>query len=135
VTISTGERGEALAWLRVVTIGAAVLLALFVLPGPWGVVAVAGAALWEVLEKAYWYHRTRGIPVAVGPEAIIGRRVAVVASCRPKGKVQLSHERWNASCSRGAEIGETVIVEAIDQLTLIVSPATAGTPPPAPRSY
>jgi membrane protein implicated in regulation of membrane protease activity len=108
----------------VVTIGVAVLLALFVLPAPWGVVAVVGAVLWEIAEKAYWFQSTRGIPVAVGPEAMIGRRVVVVAPCRPEGKVQLSHERWNASCSRGAEIGDTVVVEAIDRLTLIVSPAT-----------
>jgi membrane protein implicated in regulation of membrane protease activity len=117
----------------VVTIGVAVLLALFVLPGLWGVVAVVGAVAWEILEKAYWFQRTRGIPVAVGPEAMIGRRVAVVAPCRPEGKVQLSHERWNANCSRGAEIGDTVIVEAIDRLTLIVSPATAGATPASPR--
>ena len=115
-----------------VTIGVAVLLALFVLPAPWGVVAVVAAVVWEVVEKAYWFQRTRGIPVAVGPEAMIGRRVAVVAPCRPEGKVQLSHERWNANCSRGAEIGDTVIVEAIDRLALIVSPATVGTTP-SPR--
>jgi membrane protein implicated in regulation of membrane protease activity len=116
----------------VVTIGVAVLLALFVLPDPWGLVAVVGAVVWEALEKAYWFRRTRGIPVAVGPEAMIGRRVAVVTPCRPEGTVQLSHERWNANCSRGAEIGDTVVVEAIDRLTLIVSPATAGTTPPSP---
>jgi membrane protein implicated in regulation of membrane protease activity len=110
----------------VVTIAVAVLLALFVLPGLWGAVAVAGAVVWEVLEKAFWCRRTRGIPVAVGAEAMIGRRVAVVASCRPEGKVQLSHERWNARCGPGAEIGDTVVVEAIDRLTLIVSPANGG---------
>jgi membrane protein implicated in regulation of membrane protease activity len=118
----------------VVTIGVAVLLALFVLPGPWRLVAVVGAVAWEILEKSYWFRRTRGIPVAVGPEAMIGRRVAVVAPCRPDGKVQLSHERWKANCSRGAEIGDTVIVAAIDRLTLIVTPATTGTTPPPARN-
>jgi membrane protein implicated in regulation of membrane protease activity len=118
----------------VVTIGVAVLLALFLLPAPWGVAAVVSAVAWEVAEKAFWFQRTRHIPVAVGPEAMIGRQVTVVAPCRPEGKVQLSHERWNANCSRGADIGDMAIVEAIDRLTLIVSPATASTtPPPSAR--
>ena len=103
------------------TVGAAVLVALFVLPGSWGVVLVGVAIVWEVGEKAFWFRRTRGIPVAVGAEAMIGQRVNVIAACKPEGKVQLSHERWNARCSRGAEVGETVTVDAIEQLTLIVS--------------
>ena len=103
------------------TVGAAVLVALLVLPGPWGVVLVAAAIVWEIGEKAFWVQRTRGIPVAVGAEAMIGQRVNVIAACHPDGKVELSHERWNARCSHGAEVGETVTVDAIEQLTLIVS--------------
>ena len=53
---------------------ASVLLALFVLPAPWGVALVASATVWEALEKAFWFYRTKGIPVAVGPEAMIGSR-------------------------------------------------------------
>ena len=52
---------------------------------------------------------------------MIGQRVNVIAVCKPEGKVQLSHERGNARCSHGAEVGETVRVDAIEQLTLIVS--------------
>jgi membrane protein implicated in regulation of membrane protease activity len=102
-------------------IGAAVLLALFVVPPPWGIALVAGAIAWEILEKAFWFYRTQRIPVAVGAEAIIGQPVSVIAACRPYGKVQLSSERWNASCSQGADVGETVIVEAVERLTLVVS--------------
>jgi membrane protein implicated in regulation of membrane protease activity len=103
------------------TVGAAVLLAVFVLPDPWGTVLVVSTIGWELLEKAFWFYRTKNIPVAVGPEAMIGRRVAVVETCRPNGKVQLSSERWNANCRQGADIGDTVIVEAVERLTLIVS--------------
>jgi membrane protein implicated in regulation of membrane protease activity len=106
----------------VLTIAVAVLLAFFVVPGPWGIVLVASAIGWEILEKTFWFYRSKGIPVAVGPEAMIGQPVDVITACRPYGKVRLSSERWNASCSLGADVGETVIIEAIERLTLIVSP-------------
>jgi membrane-bound serine protease (ClpP class) len=105
----------------VVTIAVAVLVAIFVAPTGWGIVLVVGAVAWEVLEKAFWFYRTKGIPVAVGPEAMIGRQVDVIAACRPYGKVWCSGERWNASCSQGAEVGDAVIIEAVERLTLIVS--------------
>jgi membrane protein implicated in regulation of membrane protease activity len=104
-----------------VTVGAAVLLAVFVVPAPWGAVLVVSAIAWEILEKAFWFFRTKRFPVAVGPEAMIGQPVHVVAACRPDGKVRLSSERWNASCRQGADVGDTVIVEAVERLTLIVS--------------
>jgi len=106
-----------------VTIAAAVLLALLVVPAPWGVALVAGAISWEVLEKAFWFHRTKRLPVVVGPEAMIGQQGVVLADCSPNGKVRLSSERWNARCSDGASIGEPVIVVALERLTLIVTPA------------
>jgi membrane protein implicated in regulation of membrane protease activity len=111
------------------TIGAAVLLALLVVPAPWGVILVVGAISWEVLEKAFWFHRTKRFPVAVGPEAMIGQPGVVLADCRPDGKVRLSSERWNATCSDGANVGEPVIVVAVERLTLIVSSTRPGTRP------
>ena len=104
-----------------VVIGAALVLALFVMPAPWGVVVVASAIAWEILEKGFWFLRMRRVPVAVGREAMIGQRVDVIAACRPFGKVRLSSERWNARCSQGADVGDTVVVEAVERLTLIVS--------------
>jgi len=87
-------------------------------------VAVGAAVffiLFVVLHKAFWFHRTKRFPVAVGPEAMIGRSVNVIAACRPDGKVRLSGERWNARCRQGADVGDTLIVESVDRLTLIVS--------------
>jgi membrane protein implicated in regulation of membrane protease activity len=103
------------------TLAAGLLLALFVVPAPWGIVLVASAIAWEILEKGFWFYRTKRIPVAVGPEAMIGQPVDVIAACWPHGKVQLASERWNASCSQGADVGDTVIVEAVERLTLIVA--------------
>jgi len=83
----------------------------------------------EVLEKAFWFHRTMRLPVAVGPEAMIGQRGVVLADCRPDGKVGLSSERWNARCSDGAKVGDPVIVVAVERLTLIVTSTRSGTRP------
>jgi membrane-bound serine protease (ClpP class) len=104
-----------------VTIGAALLLAILVAPPPWGLVLVMSAITWEVAEKAFWFYRTKRIPVAVGAEAMIGKQADVIAVCRPNGKVRLSGERWNANCRQGADVGDAVIVEAVERLTLIVS--------------
>jgi membrane-bound serine protease (ClpP class) len=103
-------------------IAAAVLLAVFVVRAPWGIALVALAIVWEVAEKAFWFISTRRIPLAVGPETLIGRRVEVVAACWPDGTVRLWGERWKARCRGGADVGDMVIVESLQQLTLIVSP-------------
>jgi membrane protein implicated in regulation of membrane protease activity len=111
-----------------VTIAAAVLLALLALPAPWGLALVVTAIAWEIVEKAFWFSRTKGIPIAVGPEAMIGQPVDVITACKPDGTVRLLSERWNARCRHGAEVGETVIVEAVDRLTLVVTSTRSATP-------
>ena len=100
---------------------AAVLLALFVLPGPWGIALIGVAIAWELAEKVFLVRLTRRIPHAVGPETLIGTQAEVLAPCRPRGKVRLRGERWDALCSEGADMTEAVIVEAVDHLTLLVS--------------
>jgi membrane protein implicated in regulation of membrane protease activity len=115
-------------------IAAAVLLAVFLLHAPWGIALVVTAIVWEIAEKTFWFTSTRRIPLAVGPETLLGRPVEVVATCRPDGTVRLSSERWNARCREGADVGDTVIIESLQQLTLIVSASgRAMTLPPAPR--
>ena len=97
-----------------------VLVALFVAPPPWGPLLVGCAIVWEIAEKAFWFRYTRRIPIAVGREAMIGLPVTVISPCRPEGRVQLHGERWQARCSAGAAIGETLVIEAVDQITLLV---------------
>jgi len=99
---------------------AAVFLALFVLPAPWGIALVAGVVAWEIAEKALLLRVTKRIPLAVGREALVGLEAKVVAPCEPTGKVRLRGERWNALCLEGASLSETVVVEAVDHLTLVV---------------
>ncbi|MGH3082303.1 MAG: NfeD family protein [Gaiellaceae bacterium] len=99
----------------------ALVAAIFWLPSPWGVVAVAAAAVWEVLEITLfvWYSRRRR--VMTGAEALPGSTAVVVEACRPLGSVRLAGELWRARCEEGADPGETVVVEALGpDLTLIV---------------
>jgi membrane protein implicated in regulation of membrane protease activity len=111
----------------VVTIGAVVLLAIFVVPAPWGIVLVVSAIAWEIVQKAFWLYRTMGIPVAVGSEALIGRPVTVVSACRPAGRVRLGGESWQARCVEGAGVGESLVIDSVEQITLVVS-SRAGLP-------
>lgn len=107
----------------------AFLLALFVLPSPWGVVTVAGAVALEVAEAYFWIRISRRRRVQVGAEALVGATAKVVEPCRPEGLVRIQGELWRARCDEGADAGETVQVVALDGLTLVVAaeaPAESG---------
>jgi membrane protein implicated in regulation of membrane protease activity len=103
-----------------VLVAGSVLLALLVLPPLWGLLAVLGAVTWELAEKAFWYRSVRGIPVAVGREAMIGRRVTATSRCQPEGRVKLGGEHWHAHCDVGAHTGDELVIERVEGLTLIV---------------
>ena len=99
----------------------AIFAAIFWLPTPWGYVAVAGGAVYEVAELAFlvWYSRRRG--ATTGAEALPGSTAIVVEECRPLGAVRLAGELWRAHCDEGADPGDTVVVEALGpDLTLLV---------------
>ena len=99
-----------------------VLLAIFVVPPPWGQVLVGGALLWEVVEKLLLLWYSKRMPPAIGREALIGLPVTAVSACLPEGWVKLGGERWKARCSKGgAGVGDLLVVEGVDQITLIVA--------------
>src|SRR2546425_5241795 len=98
-----------------------VLLALFVVPAPWGQLLVGGALLWEVTEKLFLLRYSKRMPPAIGQEALIGLPVTAVSACLPEGWVKLRGERWKARCSEGAGVGDSLVVEAVEQITLIVA--------------
>lgn len=103
---------------------AAFLLALFVLPSPWGVVAVVAGAVVEVGEAWLWLRWSKRRKPAVGLETMVGRRATVAAPCRPRGQVRIDGELWTAVCLAGADAGEEVEVVAYDAdgLALHVEP-------------
>ena len=106
-------------------VAALLLLAFHVLPEPWGVTLVAGAIAFEIVEKGFWVRYTRRIPLAVGPEAMIGRPVTVVSTCRPAGRVRFGSESWSARCREGAAVGESLVIDSVDTMTLVVSRPSA----------
>ncbi|MDQ3876232.1 MAG: hypothetical protein M3322_11930 [Actinomycetota bacterium] len=99
----------------------AIVLAIFVLPAPWGIVAVAGGLVLEAGEAWFWWRLSRRRRPAVGVEALVGAQARVVSPCRPTGQVRVAGELWRAVCAEGADPGETVRVVAVDGLALIVS--------------
>jgi membrane-bound serine protease (ClpP class) len=100
----------------------ATLLALFVVPAPWGLVLVAATAVVEVAETYFWIRLSRRRLIQAGAETLIGARAVVASSCRPAGQVRVQGELWRARCEAGADLGETVRVVGREGLTLLVEP-------------
>lgn len=98
----------------------AILLAIFVLPSPWGLVAIVAGVAVEIGESLFWIRYTRRIRTVTGTEALIGRRAVVVEACRPDGRVRVHGELWRAHCPNGAEVGEHVRIVRVEDLTLEV---------------
>ena len=98
----------------------AILLAVFVLSQPWGIVVVSVAAVVEIAETVFWIWLSRRRRVQMGPETLVGAVGRVVSACRPLGQVRLAGELWQARCETGADVGERVRVTALDGLTLLV---------------
>ena len=99
-------------------------LALFVVPWPWNVVVVIGAAALELGETfATWRWSRRG-KAKVGPETLIGGSGRVVTPCRPEGTVRIRGEIWQARCEAGADTGDRIRVTGRDPLVLLVEPIT-----------
>jgi membrane protein implicated in regulation of membrane protease activity len=105
-----------------VAVVVAILLALFVVPRPWGWAVVTAAALYEVATFWLGWHWSRSRRAVVGPAALIGVPALVTQDCRPDGWVRVNGELWRARCAPGASVGEPVRVVAIRGLTLVVEP-------------
>lgn len=101
----------------------AVVLALTVLPPPWGWVAVLGAAAIDVVETAFFVRWSKRRRAAVGAETLIGRRAIVVRPLAPRGQVRLDGELWEARAAADVPPGAEVVVTGLDGLVLDVEPA------------
>jgi len=96
----------------------AILLAIFVLPSPWGIVAVVAGGLIDVAESLALLRWSRRRRAATGVETLIGR-TAVVSS---PTQVRVAGELWEAISDVPLVPGESVRVTGVDGLTLRVSP-------------
>ncbi len=101
----------------------AVVLALTVLPSPWGVVAVAGAAAVDVVEIGFFARWSKRRRATVGAETLVGRTAVVVRPLVPRGQVKLDGEVWEARAQDDVPPGVEVTVTAVDGLVLEVEPA------------
>jgi len=100
----------------------AVLFAIFVLPSPWGLVAICTGAALDIAETfgfRWWSRRKRA---QVGVETLVGQRAIAVGSLRPSGHVRIHGELWSARCDAGCDAGAAVVVRAVDGLVLVVDP-------------
>ena len=94
----------------------AILLAIFILPSPWGIVAVLAGGLIDVAESLVllkWSRRRRAV---TGVEALIGK-TAVVSS---PTQIRVAGELWEARSNRVLVPGDEVVVHGVEGLTLFV---------------
>jgi len=98
----------------------AILLTVFVLSPPVGIVVLSLAAIVEVAEVFFWIRFLRRYRVSTGAEAMIGESVEVIEPCDPVGRVRVRGELWNARSPAPLGTGERARVTAVDGLTLEV---------------
>ena len=95
----------------------AILLAIFVLPSPWGIVAVFAGGLIDVAESLALLRWSRRKRSATGAQALVGQ-TAVVSS---PTQVRVAGELWEARSGEPFAVGDEVEVTAVEGLTLEVS--------------
>jgi len=101
----------------------ALLLAIFVLPAPWGLVAVAVGAALDIAETGvflWWSKRRRA---TVGVETLVGKVGVAISDLWPDGQAKIDGEIWRARCDGGCNVGTEVVVRSVEGLTLVVDPA------------
>jgi membrane protein implicated in regulation of membrane protease activity len=102
----------------------AILLALTVLPAPWGVVAIVSAFAIDAAETAFFVRWSKRRRATVGLETFVGRTAVVVRPLTPRGQVKLDGEVWEARGSSDSLPGDEVLVTGVDGLVLEVEPRT-----------
>lgn len=101
----------------------AIALAIFVLPSPWGIVAVFLGIAIEVGEQVFWFRYQARRKVRTGVEGHIGERAEVVRALDPEGRVKFRGEVWKArapDANKAIEAGAIVRVTGTEGLTLAV---------------
>ena len=100
----------------------AVVLALTVLPSPWGAVAVVVAFAIDAAETTFFVRWSKRRRATVGVETLVGRTAVVVRALTPRGQVKLDGEVWEARGPSGVLPGDEVVVTHVDGLVLDVEP-------------
>jgi membrane-bound serine protease (ClpP class) len=93
-----------------------ILLAVFVVPWPWGIVTVVAGGVLDIGESLAFVKWSRRRRSPVGAEALVGQ-TAVVAT---PTQVRVAGELWEARSEAPLRVGDQVVVRAVDGLTLVV---------------
>jgi membrane protein implicated in regulation of membrane protease activity len=93
-----------------------ILLAVFIVPWPWGIVTVLAGGLLDVAESLAFVRWSKRRRSSVGVHALIGR-TAVVAT---PTQVRVAGELWEARSGKPLRVGDEVVVQGVDELTLEV---------------
>jgi membrane protein implicated in regulation of membrane protease activity len=100
-----------------------VFLAVFVLPSPWGLVAIVVGGLIDIAETGLFLWWSRRRRASVGVESLVGRTGVASTALSPEGQVRIAGELWKARCEGGCDPGTSVVVREIEGLTLVVETA------------
>ena len=100
-----------------------IVLAVFVLPSPWGLVAVGVGAGLEIAETSLFIWWSKRRDASVGVQSLVGKRGVAIDALWPEGQVRIRGEIWKARCRGGCEPGSPVVVRGIDGLVLEVEAA------------
>ena len=95
-----------------------ILLAVFVVPWPWGIATVLGGGLLDIGESLAllrWSKRRRS---SVGAEALVGQTGVMATSTQ----VRVAGELWEVRSDARLRVGDEVEVTRVSGLTLEVSP-------------
>ena len=98
----------------------AILLAVFLLPSPWGFIAVFVGGTLDIVESLVLLRWSKRRKAVTGAEALVGQTAVVATPLRPTGQVHIAGELWAARSEAGADPGDEVVVRSVDGLTLFV---------------
>jgi membrane protein implicated in regulation of membrane protease activity len=93
-----------------------ILLAVFVIPWPWGIFAILAGALLEIGESFAFLKWSRRRKSSVGVEVLVGQTAVVVTPTQ----VRVGGELWEARGDEPLRVGADVLVRGVDGLTLVV---------------
>ena len=93
-----------------------ILLAIFVVPWPWGIFTVLAGGLLDIGESVAFLKWSRRRESPVGVEALVGQTAVVATSTQ----VRVGGELWAARSDDPLRVGEEVVVRVVDGLTLVV---------------
>src|SRR5689334_12305846 len=93
-----------------------ILLAVFVVPWPWGIFPILAGALLEIGESVAFLKWSRRRKSPVGAEALIGQTAVAVTPTQ----VRVAGELWAVRSRTPLRAGDEVLVREVDGLTLVV---------------